>query len=90
MPETFIIYRRVYDADLRNRLANRYTEVTKHDCNLTNEWWDKFEALSAEKMECAKSIIALNKFSDGDFECEDREVLEVLEYYRITRNDAEA
>lgn len=89
MPETFIIYRRIYDADLRNRLADRYTTVTEHDCNLANEWWEKFQALSPTKLEKAKNIIALNKFKDGDFKCGDKKVLEVLKYYQITRNDAE-
>ena len=41
MPETFIIYRRIYDEELRLRLAERYTKKTSQDCNLTNEWWDK-------------------------------------------------
>ena len=89
MPETFIIYRRIYDADLRARLAERYTNVTEHDCDLANEWWEKFKALTAEKLEKAKSIIALNKFKDGDFECDDKEILDILSYYSITRNDAE-
>ena len=90
MPETFIIYRRIYDADLRNRLADRYTTVTKHDCDLTSEWWEKFKALPSDKLEKAKAIIALNKFKDGDFACEDKEILDVLSYYRITRDEAEA
>ena len=89
MPETFIIYRRIYDKKLRERLAERYTTVTKHDCDLANEWWDKFTALSPEKLETAKEIIARNKFKDGDFVCDDSDILEVLSYYRITRNDAE-
>jgi hypothetical protein len=33
--------------------------------------------------------IALNKFKDGEIKCTDKQVLEVLKYYRITRNDAE-
>lgn len=89
MPETFIIYRRIYDEDLRNRLAERYTKKTSQDCNLTNEWWDRFQSLSPEKMETAKSIIALNKFNDGEFECTDKEILDVLSYYQIMRKDAE-
>ena len=89
MPETFIIYRRIYDADLRKRLADRYITVTEHDCDLANEWWEKFQSLSPTKLEQAKNIIALNKFKDGDFECDDKTVLEVLKYYQITRNDAE-
>lgn len=90
MPETFIIYRRIYDADLRSRLADRYTTVTKHDCDLANEWWSKFIALSPEQSQKAKDIIALNKFKEGEFECDDPTVLEVLSYYRITRDDAES
>lgn len=87
MPETFIIYRRIYDADLRNRLAERYTTVTEHDCDLTNEWWEKFKSLSPDKLEKAKKIIALNKFKKEDIKCTDKQVLDVLKYYQITRND---
>lgn len=89
MPETFIIYRRIYDANLRERLADRYTERTAHDCDLANEWWAKFSGLSPEKAVKAKEIIALNKFKDSDFVCNDPDVLDVLSYYRITRDDAE-
>ena len=89
MPETFIIYRRIYDEELRLRLAERYTKRTSQDCNLANEWWDKFQRLSPEKMKTAKSIIALNKFKDGEFECNDKEVLDVLSYYKIMRKEAE-
>ena len=42
-----------------------------------------------EKAEKAKEIIALNKFKDGDFVCNDQDVLDILSYYRITRDDAE-
>ncbi len=41
-------------------------------------------------LEKAKSIIALNKFKDGDFECDDPDICEVLAYYRITRDDTES
>ncbi|MBR7127303.1 MAG: hypothetical protein IKD09_01815 [Lentisphaeria bacterium] len=90
MPETFIIYRRIYDADLRHRLAGKYSTVTKHDCNLANEWWDKFTALSPDQMQKAKEIIAVNKFKGEEFECSDEQVLEVLNYYKITRDATEA
>ncbi len=89
MPETFIIYRRVYDADLRERLADRYTGRTAHDCDLANEWWAKFSSLPPEKEVKAKKIIALNKFKDGDFVCNDQDILDILSYYRITRDDTE-
>lgn len=89
MPETFIIYRRVYDANLRERLADRYTGKTAHDCDLANEWWAKFSSLPSEKAVKAKEIISLNKFKDGDFVCNDQDILDILSYYRITRDDAE-
>ena len=89
MPETFIIYRRVYDAELRNRLADKYKTTTKHDCNLANEWWEKFKKLTPKRQEKAKAIIALNKFKPGDFKTTDKAVLEILSYYQITRNEVE-
>ncbi len=89
MPETFIIYRRMYDEDLRTRLAERYTKHSKNDCDLANEWWEKFSNLPTDKREKAKSIIALNHFKDGEYECDDAEIEEVLGYYRITRDVAE-
>lgn len=89
MPETFIIYRRIYDAELRRRLADRYSKVTEHDCDLANEWWAKFKSLPEDKLNKAKAIIAQNKFNDGDYECDDEEIEEVISYYKITRNDTE-
>lgn len=65
------------------------TQHSDDDCDLANEWWEKFSSLSSEKMEAAKSIIALNKFKDGDFDINDKDILEVLSYYQITRSDAE-
>jgi hypothetical protein len=89
MPETFIIYRRKYDANLRIRLADRYKNHSKEDCDLANEWWKKFSALSPKKLEKAKGIIAYNKFKDGEYECNDSDIEEVLSYYKITRDIAE-
>ena len=89
MPETFIIYRRIYDANLRNRLVDRYTKVTEQDCDLANEWWEKFRGLPPQKLEAAKSIIALNKFRDGEYNCTDPQIEEVLNYYKITRDITE-
>lgn len=88
MPETFIVYRRQYDAELRKRLSKKYAEQPEYDCDLANEWWIKFSSLSIEKLQQAKSIIALNKFRQGDYECNDPEIEDVLSYYKITRNDA--
>ena len=90
MPETFIIYRRVYDEELRTRLADKYKRKTEHDCDLANEWWKKFKALPQDKLEKAKAIIALNKFKENDYDCDDEQILDVLSYYRITRNETES
>lgn len=89
MPETFIIYRRQYDAKLREKLADKYKNHSDKDCDLANEWWDKFNGLPSEKKERAKEIIALNKFKDGEYQCDDAEIEDVLWYYKTTRNDAE-
>ena len=85
MPETFIIYRRKYDAQLRERLADRYTSHSDDDCDLANEWWEKFQALTPKKQEKIKKIIALNKFENSDIKCTDKAVLDVLSYYSIKR-----
>ena len=89
MPETFIIYRRKYDQKLRERLADRYKNHSSEDCDLANEWWTKFCSLPTEKLEIAQAIISLNKFKEGDYECTDKEILDVLSYYSITRDIAE-
>lgn len=89
MPETFIIYRRKYDANLREKLADRYKDHSDDDCNLANEWWDKFCRLDEKQLSLAKEIIAKNMFDEGDYTCDDESVLDVLSYYKITRNEAE-
>jgi len=87
MPETFIIYRRKYDEELRTRLADRYKSHYEDESNLVNEWWVKFKALDGKQMKLAKEIIADNRFTDEDIEhCQDKFVREVLEYYRIKRD----
>ncbi len=85
MPETFIIYRRKYDKTLRDRLADRYTSQSDEDCDLANEWWEKFQNLTPNRHIKAKKIIAMNKFEDSDHKCRDKAVLDVLSYYKIKR-----
>lgn len=87
MPETFIIYRRRYDAELRRRLSSKYKDDSPNDCDLANEWWKKFRNLPDDKLNVAKSIIAKNKFNDGDYECQDKEINDILAYYKIKRAD---
>lgn len=86
MPETFIIYRRKYDAQLREKLVDRYTSCSDDDCDLANEWWKKFQSLTPKRKEKAKKIIAMNRFEDSDHNCRDKAVLDVLSYYKIKRS----
>lgn len=89
MPETFIIYRRQYDEELRKKLADKYTAHSDDDCNLANEWWEKFNSLTESQLDEAKAIISMNKFGDDDIKSEDQDVIELLSYYKITREIAE-
>lgn len=88
MPETFIIYRRKHDEDLRNRMADKY-KIVGDENNLTAEWWSKFNSLNEQQLKEAKSIIALNKFKDGEYFSKDNKVIEILNYYKIMRKDVE-
>lgn len=85
MPESFIINRRRYDANLREKLSDKYINLSVDDCDLTNEWWNKFSNLSIDKSKLAKQIIGLNHFKQGDYICNDPEIEEVLKYYRISK-----
>ena len=81
MPEKFIVFRRKYDANLRKRLAKKYTVFSEEDNDLANEWWRDFNGLPPEKLDIAKNIISKNRFRDGDYECDDPEIINVLSYY---------
>lgn len=85
MPETFIIYRRIYDAELRSRLVDRYPVNTKFDCDLTNEWWNKFNNLDANKLKKAKDIISKNIFIQDLNDVYDEEIKDLLSFYNIKR-----
>lgn len=85
MPESFIINRRRYDANLREKLSDKYINLSVDDCDLTNEWWNKFSNLSIDKSKLVKQIIGLNHFKQGDYICNDPEIEEVLKYYRISK-----
>ncbi len=89
MPETFIIYRRKFDADLRERIADKYKIKANEHSNLTNDWWDAFCSLNEDQLKVAKKIIALNKFKSGEYECNDNEIEHVISFYKITREEAE-
>lgn len=56
---------------------------------LTEEWWNCFQNLTDAQLEIAKPIIESNDFSDYEMLTDDIEILNVLSYYRIKREDAE-
>ncbi len=56
---------------------------------LTKEWWNKFSMLSKEKSDVIKQIIHNNEFNDINSLSADEEILDVLSYYTIKREDAE-
>lgn len=88
MPETFIIYRRHFDKALREKLRDKYKTLDRDAKDLATEWRKKFYALSEEKRELAKSIIAKNDFSQSTVNSvPDKAIKEVLEYYTIKKPD---
>lgn len=56
---------------------------------ITDEWWGYFQSLPEDKLEKAKKIIEKNDFSDIDKLTDDKEILELLAFYTIRREDAE-
>ena len=85
MPEAFIIYRRKYDAKLRERLAERYIPKEDEDSDLANEWWEKFSSLPSYDKDQIKPIIASNDFGNYDESIISEPAKEVLKYYKISR-----
>ena len=59
------------------------------EIGMTDQWWSDFNSLTVEEMAQIKPIIERNNFSNID----DLDVLpnvrKVLNYYRITRDEAE-
>ena len=56
---------------------------------ITDAWWNEFSSLTPEKMEFVKPIIHDNDFSDIYSLTSDKDIINILEYYTITRDDAE-
>ena len=87
MPETMIIYRYKYDKVKREQYYKLKGEEVhyKDECDLTNEWWQKFNALTDEQSTILKAIVSNNRFTEKDYNTNDPAVLEVLEYYEVKR-----
>lgn len=56
---------------------------------MTEKWWNDFNSLNEEEMRIIKPIIEHNDFSDIGNQTDNANVLRVLQYYCITREDAE-
>ena len=56
---------------------------------LTDEWWNSFRNLTEEQLAITKPIIESNDFSACENQTDDLEILNVLSYSRIRREDAE-
>jgi hypothetical protein len=56
---------------------------------MTDAWWNTFSLLTPEKKEFIKPIIHGNDFSDINSLTSDKDILNILQYYTITRDDAE-
>lgn len=56
---------------------------------LTDEWWVAFSGLTDDEMEIVKPIIEKNVFTDIQSKTNNNNVLNVLRYYCITRDDVE-
>lgn len=56
---------------------------------MTELWWKTFSSLTVEKSNEVKAIIELNDFTDITSLSSDEDILNVLEFYTITRDDAE-
>ncbi|WP_027296439.1 hypothetical protein [Robinsoniella sp. KNHs210] len=54
---------------------------------IVDEWWNCFQSLSLEQLADAKEIIESNNFSDFEDKVNDKDILQLLEYYRIKKKD---
>jgi len=56
---------------------------------MTEQWWTDFNNLSPKKLDEIKRIIHANDFNNIEELTSDKDILHVLEYYTIQREDAE-
>lgn len=56
---------------------------------MTEKWWNDFNSLTEEEMGIIKPIIEHNGSTDIAGQTDNANVLRVLQYYCITREDAE-
>ena len=56
---------------------------------MTDEWWNAYTALTEDEKNIINPIIEHNDFHDMESKTDNQNVLSVLRYYTITRDDAE-
>ena len=56
---------------------------------MTDQWWREYSALTDEEKSIINPIIETNDFSDIERKTDNPNVLNVLRYYHITREEAE-
>lgn len=59
------------------------------ESGMTEKWWKSFCCLSPEKLKEIKPLIQKNDFSNIEMLSDDNQILDVLNYYTIRREDAE-
>lgn len=57
--------------------------------NLAKEWEEKFWSLPTEELGKVGICCVTNKFKDFDFSKYSKEARDVLQYYMVTRDEAE-
>ena len=56
---------------------------------MTDKWWNDYTSLSNNEKNIINQIIENNDFHDLEYKTNNKNVLSVLQYYTITRDDAE-
>lgn len=56
---------------------------------MTDKWWEDYSALTEEEKSIINPIIEKNDFTDIESKVSEQRLLNVLMYYRITRDDAQ-
>ena len=91
MPEALIIQRYKYDKRKRDEYfggkPTPYDDIDDATGATTDGWWEKFNALNSEQRIIAEKIISENQFSDDDIRIDDEQIIKVLRYYQIKRDD---
>lgn len=92
MPEALIIQRYKYDKQKRYEYygdkPTPYDHVDEKTGGITDDWWNKFNALNADQLVQIKRTIAENRFTDEDMNDSDNEIKEVLKFYKIKRDES--